>query len=212
VIKGMPMEDRNDSDLKTLREAASERDWKKCRRATRKLLIQLGQTECMLIAIHYAELYLPTFNKHHPEVDWPSTLFQSVKAVASTGVVAGNWPPELPEWPRGYPSPGSANFLNAIEVLWRMPKLMDDVSQSAELATDVISGVFMAALDEHWGNKHLDLWERAHLRRAKEDRPILSRHFWPDPGVADLDTTQWSGLADEIEKRLRSKSRMDNQE
>jgi hypothetical protein len=192
------MKQSNQDDLNALRQAGSERDWEKCRLLTQRLLLQLGQAECTRIAVYYAESYLSTFHEYHPDVDWPARIFEGIEAVATTGTLEGNWPPDSPkEWPRDFP------ILSALQSMWFMPEAMANPARIAKLATDAISRIFMSTLEEHWCSRYPELWERKFLPPDERDAEILSK-FFQDPDVAALDTSLWHGLAGEIEKRLRS--------
>lgn len=196
-------EKNHEIDLRTLYDLAPQRAWKELQEVTERLFVQLGQAKCISIAIHYVESYLPKFEYYYPEKTWPHELLKGIRATISARTGEKTWPGAFAEFTEDYSKPGAGNFRDALLELWRIGTVRDDPTQCAQLARLSICNVFMAELDESWGRRNPDLWERKRHPVTTYDMFILPRDFWASPEVSERDVNNWLGLGDEIKKRFR---------
>jgi hypothetical protein len=189
------------AELNVLRNGARLADWTMCRKARQNLLRELGCLGCAKLVIYYVELYSRKFHNYHPEESWVSVRIGKLKDVVALGGAVEDWIP-LPESENQYTSPGSMEFVRAIERLWRIPTSMNKLERCVELTEAALSELFTANLVEQWGRVQPELWQQV---RQRQENYILDENFRNDIGVRKLSVELWLLLADEIEKRLQAK-------
>lgn len=190
--------------LTILKAAAKERDWNAAQEALAGLFQNMKVDDIIQLGLLHLSLYLPTFEKYHPKSTWAHRALAAIRS--------SDLDHSLEKTLRkvSYTSPGSNNFVEGVECLWRAVKIKDDPPQKISLAVDAIANALMASLIEYWYSQHIEDWRRWSNAKTDpetgeyldQDAPLIPYRFWNDPKVAEYDTSAWLSLANEIEKKI----------
>jgi hypothetical protein len=190
-------------DLAALRQAAQGRDWGAAQDGLTRLLLQMEFFAGLEIALKRAYDYLPIFEQQHPEAGWARSL---LVWIASYGAAPANLPLEagVP-----YPSPGAANFVQALIELARSVERQNPLENRVRFVGNAISNVMLADLAAFWYGQHPDRWAEQQAHGDELDpasgltiRQGIYAQFWLDEAVARRDTATWLEIAAALEKKL----------
>ncbi|MEO8613343.1 MAG: hypothetical protein ABI690_35960 [Chloroflexota bacterium] len=186
--------------VQELKNAAKSGDWSKCRTVTLSLFKTIPLDDVLQITINSVESYLPTFQNHYPNENWPYIRLGQIKQDIFSDTMLPMEQVIFPEWDKQYNTPGDNNFISAIGTLWQLLKFKSNSEKAIEMSIDAISQVFMGICVEVWGMSHLELWNKLFEPENKADQFILSTHFRPSNKYKTMSCRLWTELADQISR------------
>ena len=184
--------------LKTLREAAQQRDWNACRDALEVLLSRLPVPAMLQLAHAEIQRRLPIFERNHPHMHWPRVWLDALATGAPFTFDEGA-PGVLDE----APGPGGNSFTEAVRQL-ALAKAADG-PQRIKHVLEAITRAIGAENKEAGARDRRELWDLwfQEALAAEEDT-----YYWvlqeiaDDPKAVAAWHASWNRLIDDLAAAL----------
>jgi hypothetical protein len=195
-----------ENSLNTLRMAATKRNWRNCKEASLKLLLVLGHSKAISLAIRVVETQLTEIEKHHQVDNWMYECLDQIRAsVCSDGqnIRAA----EFSQGSTKFSDPVVRTLRGALWTLWRMAAVSDDEHRCIELARDAVAQAFVSrvASYEHQLSPELDRLRSSQApynRERMSEEISLGTSVGHSSEVAQMEIALWLEFANELEKQL----------
>jgi hypothetical protein len=200
------MVDHIESGLNDLRVAATKRNWKSCKEASLKLLLILGKSKAVNLAIHIVEIQLVEIGKRHQIDNWAYECLNQIKAAVSSAAQDIRTT-EFPLRSTKISDPVVRTLRGALRTLWRIANTLDDEHRCIELARDAVTQVFVSRVASYEHQLSPDLAKlrnsQAPYNRVQMSEEInLGSSIWRNAEVAEMEIALWLELANELERQL----------
>ena len=144
-------------ELKHLHNAIALRDINKILAILEKLLPYIDTGNAMAMAVSLVQDYLPIFEANHPESKWPRHYLEIFIDTSPT-YESDIFKSDIPELLEIFSSPGTGNFINAIEELWIAARHIRTSDPVIPLVVDALANVVTADKATFWYKDRIDKW------------------------------------------------------
>lgn len=185
-------------NLADLRNAIAQHNWYECEEIIKKFVENLTPSEAVQLSAKQVSLFLPLFEQYHPHITDPHIILDAL--IIGDPI---NKNATFPGLLNSYPSPGTNEFMNALELVnAAVQEQHEPLSCYIKAGRAIVNAIGSRRL-EYWARKFPEDWELT--RRSalgEENLPTLQSAYLRESEVEQYTEDMWLALAEEVERLL----------